>query len=87
NYATFNDEDVYTINDILFSYEKDAITLVCNANIENIVNKKFDNFEKKFTVNNTSFCWIQNENTIIDFLKEKFYYYYIRSKNLLKDDN
>ncbi|CAG8575916.1 6911_t:CDS:1 [Racocetra fulgida] len=87
NHATFNDKDVHTINDMLLSYEKDTIVFVCDANIENIVNKKFENFETNFAANNTSFCWTKNENTIIDFLKEKFYYYYIWSKNLLKDDN
>ncbi|CAG8768036.1 6294_t:CDS:1, partial [Racocetra fulgida] len=87
NHATFNDEDVHTINDMLLFYEKDTIVFVCDAMIENKVNKKFEHFETKFATNNTSFCWTKNENTIVNFLKEKFYYYYIRSKTLLKDDN
>ncbi|CAG8569740.1 6281_t:CDS:1, partial [Cetraspora pellucida] len=87
NHATFNNEDVHTINNMLLFHEKDAIVFVCDANIENLVNKKFENFEKNFTANNTFFCWTKNENTIIDFLKEKLYYYYIRSKNSLNDNN
>ncbi|CAG8484705.1 11761_t:CDS:1, partial [Gigaspora margarita] len=53
---------------------KNNITLTCNSNLENTINEKFDEFAKhQISLD----FWTNNKNTIIDFLKEKFYIYYI----------
>ncbi|CAG8444625.1 27269_t:CDS:1 [Dentiscutata erythropus] len=75
--TSFITEDFHIINDLLSVFKENNITIVSNSNLENTVNEKFDESAKN--PNSLAF-WTNNENTIIDFLKEKFYVYYIENE-------
>ncbi|CAG8824975.1 8074_t:CDS:2, partial [Gigaspora margarita] len=70
----FITDDCHIIGDLLSRF-KDNITLVSNSNLENTVNKKFDESAKNLIPLD---FWTNNENTIIDslefvkFMKTKF---------------
>ncbi|CAG8782890.1 19922_t:CDS:1, partial [Gigaspora margarita] len=78
--TSFITDDCHIIGDLLSRF-KDNITLVSNSNLENTVNKKFDEFAKNLIPLD---FWTNNENTIIGFLKEKFYIYFI--ENVTRDN-
>ncbi|CAG8488129.1 15914_t:CDS:2 [Gigaspora margarita] len=63
-----------------FGIEKnlaEAYTLFGDVSKKNTINEKFDKFAKyQISLD----VWTNNENTIIDFLKEKFYIYYINMR-------
>ncbi|CAG8704522.1 21579_t:CDS:1, partial [Dentiscutata erythropus] len=66
--SSFITEDFHTINNLLPSFKDNNITLVCNSNLENTINEKFDEFAKhQISLD----FWTNNENTIIDFFLKK----------------